>query len=67
MSEALAFLQEHLKKKAAAAEQKLKDDDVLCNPSQGGGKVTSSNCQEVQVSLDQEESFLKKKNCCQSL
>ena len=59
MSEALAFLQEHLKKKAA--ERKLKDDDVLCNPSQGGGKVTSSNCQEVQVSLHQEESFLKNK------
>ena len=56
MSEALAFLQEHLKKKAA--ERKLKDDDVLCNPSQGGGKVTSSNCQ---VSLDEEESFLKNK------
>ena len=59
VSEALAFLQEHLKKKAA--ERKLKDDDVLCNPSQGGGKVTSSNCQEVQVSLHQEESFLKNK------
>ena len=56
VSEALAFLQEHLKKKAA--ERKLKDDDVLCNPSQGGGKVTSSNCQ---VSLDEEESFLKNK------
>ena len=56
MSEALAFLQEHLKKKAA--ERKLKDDDVLCNPSQGGGKATSSNCQ---VSLDEEESSLKNK------
>ena len=56
MSEALAFLQEHLKKKAA--ERKLKDDDVLCNPSQAGGKVTSSNCQ---VSLDEEESILKNK------
>ena len=56
VSEALAFLQEHLKKKAAV--RKLKDDDVLCNPSQAGGKVTSSNCQ---VSLDEEESFLKSK------
>ena len=64
VSEALAFLQEHLKKKAA--ERKLKDDDVLCNPSQGGGKVTSSNCQEVQVSLHQEESFLKNKTRIQS-
>ena len=56
VSEALAFLQEHLKKKAAV--RKLKDDDVLCNPSQAGGKVTSSNCQ---VSLDEEESILKNK------
>ena len=36
----------------------MKDDDVLCNPSQGGGKATSSNCQ---VSLDEEESSLKNK------
>ena len=56
VSEALAFLHQHLKKKAA--ERKLKDDDVLCNPSQGGGKATSSNCQ---VSLDEEESSLKNK------
>ena len=60
VSEALAFLQEHLKKKAAA-ERKLNDDDFLRSPSQGGGKVTSSNCQEVPVGLDQEELFPKNK------